>query len=70
MNSSEEKFTEVVFGKVSSATLNDMVEIAQMMNLTNAMCLDGGASSGVFYNESVLSAAGRNLNNAIVFTEK
>lgn len=60
----------LVMGTVSSATMNEMVEIAKMMGLDSAMCLDGGASSGLYYKGKNISAPGRKLNNSLVFSEK
>ncbi|OON95437.1 MAG: hypothetical protein ATN36_08475 [Epulopiscium sp. Nele67-Bin005] len=66
----DKEFTEIVIGTVSSATMNEMVQIVRSLGLNNAMCLDGGSSSGLYYNGKTLSSASRNVNNAIIFTEK
>lgn len=57
----------VIVGTVS-ASINELKKIAKSMGLQSAMCLDGGASSGLYYNGSYLTSPGRNINNCINFS--
>lgn len=58
-------------GKVTiattTATVSELKSIAKQMGLVSAMCLDGGASSGLYYNGSYLTTPGRDINNCICF---
>ncbi|WP_405082268.1 phosphodiester glycosidase family protein [Paenibacillus chitinolyticus] len=56
----------LVMGTVNGATMNDLAQIALSMGLTDAMNMDGGASSGLYANGSMLTAPGRALSNALV----
>lgn len=56
----------VIVGTVS-ASVNDLKKIAKSMGLQSAMCLDGGASSGLYFNGSYLTSPGRDVNNCINF---
>lgn len=60
------KGNEVVVGTVS-ASVSELKKIAKAMGLTSAMCLDGGASSGLYFNGSYLTSPGRNVSNVINF---
>lgn len=51
----------------TSATINEMKSIVKQLGLKSAMCLDGGASSGLYYNGQMLTTPGRPINNAIHF---
>lgn len=57
---------ELVIGTVS-ASVQELKSIVEQMGLTDAMCLDGGASSGLYYNGSYLTTPGRAINNCISF---
>lgn len=57
---------KIVIGTMKSATLKEAAAACQAMGMTNAMCLDGGGSVGLYYNGSVKSA-GRAVNNALGF---
>lgn len=57
---------ELVVG-VTSGTIDEMKNIAEAMNLTSAMCLDGGASSGLYYDGNYMRQPGRSINNALTF---
>ncbi|MCD1261135.1 phosphodiester glycosidase family protein [Paenibacillus athensensis] len=54
----------MVIGTMSSATIRDMAQVLLKLGLTDAMNLDGGASSALYANGSVLTAPGRLLSNA------
>ena len=57
---------QVVAGTVS-ASVAELKNIVKAMGLQSAMCLDGGASSGLYYNGAYLTSPGRNVNNCINF---
>lgn len=59
-----------VFIGTTSATIPELKQIAKSLGLVNAMCLDGGASSGIYYNGSYVTKPGRNINNSIHFISK
>ncbi|SEF44375.1 Copper amine oxidase N-terminal domain-containing protein [Paenibacillus sp. UNC499MF] len=56
----------LVMGTVNGATMSDLAQIALAMGLTDAMNMDGGASSGLYANGSMLTTPGRALSNALV----
>ncbi|MDU6854738.1 MAG: phosphodiester glycosidase family protein [Clostridiales bacterium] len=60
---------KVIVG-TTSANISELKEIAKALGLQNAMCLDGGASSGLYYNGTYQTSPGRKVNNSIVFTQK
>ena len=60
---------KVIVG-TTSASISELKEIAKALGLQNAMCLDGGASSGLYYNGTYQTSPGRKVNNSIVFTQK
>jgi hypothetical protein len=60
----------ILFGTVNSATMTELATILKKLGMYEAMALDGGASSGLFYGGKVLSSAGRALSNVIVVTKK
>lgn len=57
---------QVIIG-TTSATIKELKSIAKQLGLKNAMCLDGGASSGLYYNNQFLTTPGRPINNTINF---
>ncbi|WFD12266.1 phosphodiester glycosidase family protein [Tepidibacter hydrothermalis] len=61
---------KLVMGTVSNANLKELAQICKEMNLKGAMCMDGGASSSLYYQGKYITAPGRNINNALVFTEE
>lgn len=50
-----------------SASINQLKDIVGKLGLKSAMCLDGGASSGLYYNGGYLTTPGRNISNSINF---
>lgn len=58
------KDNQLIIGTVS-ASVSELKNIVKEMGLVSAMCLDGGASSGLYYSGSYLSSPGRNVNNCI-----
>jgi rhodanese-related sulfurtransferase len=60
----DEKILLVV---ASGATVREMAGIMKQLGAYQAMNLDGGASSGLYCNNSVLVKPGRLLSNALIF---
>lgn len=60
------KDNKVMIGTVG-ASVNELKNIVKDLGLTSAMCLDGGASSGLYYNGSYLTSPGRQISNSINF---
>lgn len=56
----------IVMGTVGSVTLAELAELLKRMGLTDAMNLDGGASSGLYYQGKLLTTPGRPLSNSLV----
>ncbi|MNI00753.1 hypothetical protein D3C73_535630 [compost metagenome] len=56
----------LVMGNISSSTLTEMAQVLLKLGLTDAMNLDGGASTGLFANGSVVTYPGRLLSNAFI----
>lgn len=48
------------------ATIPQLAEMMKQAGAYQAMNLDGGASSGLYYNGKYLTSPGRQINNAIV----
>lgn len=61
---------KLVMGTVSNANLKELSQICKEMNLKGAMCMDGGASSSLYYQGKYITSPGRNINNALVLTEE
>lgn len=59
---------QLIIGAVSAATVYQMAQIAKNLGLVNAICLDGGASSSLYYRGKYLTPPGRKLSNALVIT--
>ncbi|QQE73357.1 phosphodiester glycosidase family protein [Brevibacillus composti] len=60
----------VVMGTVPGVTMHELAEIAQKLGLVEAMNLDGGASSGLYYQGKYLTKTGRPLSNALVLVKR
>lgn len=56
----------LVMGTVSSATVSEMANVLVELGLTDAMNMDGGASSGLYYEGALKRTPGRLLSNALV----
>ncbi|WP_432664074.1 phosphodiester glycosidase family protein [Wukongibacter baidiensis] len=52
------------------ATINDLAEMMVKLGCEKAMNLDGGASSGLYYNGKVITKPGRQISNAILIIEE
>ena len=55
---------------VRDATVPDLAEIVKKMEVEYALNMDGGYSSALFYNDEYMIGPGRNIPNAIIFSEK
>ncbi len=53
-----------------SATVVDLAEILKVMEVDYAINLDGGYSSALYYNDEYMVGPGRNIPNAILFSEE
>lgn len=51
---------------VSGVTMSQLAEVAKSLGMVEAMNLDGGASSGLYYNNKYIATPGREVSNAIV----
>lgn len=58
--------SRLVLGTVDGATIRDAAAVALALGLTDAMNMDGGASSALFASGQMLTAPGRELSNALV----
>ncbi|MDF2923725.1 MAG: hypothetical protein K0R57_2639 [Paenibacillaceae bacterium] len=56
----------LVMGTVNGATVYDEAEVALALGLTEAMNMDGGASSALYADGQMLTSPGRLLSNALV----
>ncbi|MDK2877945.1 MAG: hypothetical protein PWR06_661 [Thermoanaerobacteraceae bacterium] len=55
---------------VNRATIRELASIMHSLGAYNAMNLDGGASSGLYYGGRYLTAPGRDLSNALIIYKK
>lgn len=60
----------IVMGTVSSVSVKELAQVTQKLGLYNAMNLDGGASSGLFYQGKLLTTPGRLLSNSLVVVKR
>lgn len=60
---------KIIIGTIPSATLMQAAQACQSMGLVNAMCLDGGGSSALYYPAAGINKAGRNINNGLGFVD-
>ncbi|MFZ5596145.1 MAG: stalk domain-containing protein [Bacillota bacterium] len=56
----------LVMGTTSPVTVRELAEITRALGLSEAMNLDGGASSGLYFNGGYITTPGRNLSNCLV----
>ncbi|CAK4836414.1 unnamed protein product [Aphanomyces euteiches] len=61
-----DKSKRLVLGTISAATASDMANVLLKLGLTDAMNMDGGASSALYYEGSMKREPGRLLSNALV----
>lgn len=50
----------------TTATMNELARVMQSLGAVDAMNLDGGASSGMYYNGKYITTPGRNISNALL----
>ena len=62
------KDSTIVIGHVYAASLQDAAEVLVTLGIQNAMNLDGGGSSALYYEGSYKAGPGRGLPTAIVLT--
>jgi exopolysaccharide biosynthesis protein len=55
----------LVMGTVSGATLTELADVALALGLTDAMNMDGGSSSALYANGTMLTKPGRRLSNIL-----
>jgi hypothetical protein len=60
---------KVYFVVLQSATLNELAEVLKVLNMDYALNLDGGYSAALWYNDEYMVGPGRNIPNAILFSE-
>ena len=60
---------KLVMGTVANASTIELAEIALGLGAVNALNLDGGASSGMYYSGSYITPPGRDLATVIVITD-
>ena len=58
---------KIVVGTIPNATLKEAAAICQSLNLVNAMYLDGGWSTALYYKDKGAIVQGRNINNGLAF---
>lgn len=53
----------------SSVTIKELASAMSFLGATNAMCLDSGGSSGLYFNNKYLWQPGRDLSNILMFVQ-
>ncbi|GAB6274994.1 MAG: hypothetical protein STSR0004_18590 [Peptococcaceae bacterium] len=54
----------------TTASVKDLARVMKNLGAHNAMNLDGGASSGLWYKGKYITSPGRTLSNALIFKQK
>jgi hypothetical protein len=57
---------KIMIGNMT-ANLQQAAAVCQSLGLINAMCLDGGYSTALYYPAAGISTVGRNINNGLAF---
>lgn len=60
----------IIFGTANNVTIHELAELCTKLGLVEAMSLDGGASSGLYYNGKYITKPGRPLSNALILRHK
>jgi len=60
------KDNKVLLVTVPGATINELAVVMQKLGAYNAMNIDGGASSGLYFKGSMVTTPGRDLSNALL----
>ncbi|HEX2927419.1 MAG TPA: phosphodiester glycosidase family protein [Ruminiclostridium sp.] len=63
------KNNTLILATVPNVTVYELAEVAKAMGCVDALNLDGGASSGLYYKGRVVTTPGRKLSNALVVTK-
>lgn len=63
------KNNTLVLATVPNVTVLELAEVAKNMGCVDAINLDGGASSGLYFKGKVVTSPGRKLSNALVVTK-
>ncbi|GMA51020.1 hypothetical protein GCM10025857_23770 [Alicyclobacillus contaminans] len=61
---------DLILGTIHSATLSTEAKIVQHLGLKEAMNMDGGSSTGLYFNGQYITKPGRNLATALVVSYK
>gem|GEM_PF-515592 len=64
------KDNKLLMVTVNSAKIEELATIMQKLGAYNAMNIDGGASSGLYYKGKMLTTPGRDLSNALIVVHK
>ncbi len=54
----------------TTATMNDLGSLMKALGAVNAMNLDGGASSGLYYNGGYITRTGRQISNGLLILQQ
>lgn len=65
-----DKNGSIVIGTTPLASIKELASALLKFGLTDAMNLDGGASSGMFYSGKYISTPGRQISNVLVVVKK
>lgn len=60
---------QLILLTTKNSTINELAEMMKLLGAFQAMNLDGGASSGLYYNGKYITQPGRELSNAILIIE-
>ena len=60
----------VIIGTTPLASISELAKALILIGITDAMNLDGGASSGLYYNGKYITKPGRLISNALVIVKK
>jgi len=60
------KDNKLLLVTVPSATIKELATVMQKLGAYNAMNVDGGASSGLYYKGQMITTPGRELSNALI----
>jgi exopolysaccharide biosynthesis protein len=60
----------LLIATVSGATMKQWAQVMLRLGAKQAMNLDGGASSGLYYNGKTITSPGRSLSNALLFGQR
>jgi len=61
---------QLIFLTTRSATISDLAEMMKQAGAYQAMNLDGGASSGLYYNGKYVTTPGREISNALLIIKE